>query len=149
MHAAYIAAVHHAAENQERMAEEGGIDMLVAMLGSTHPHLQRQASKALANLGVNAKNKEIISKAGGVGPLVKLAGSKRPGVAVEAVAALANLAVNGESISDRYCVQTYSREVGTLYCFLHTRVIACFHHVNRVRMFFLFLSLCKHCMQQC
>lgn len=83
------------------MAEEGGIDMLVAMLGSTHPHLQRQASKALANLGVNANNKERISKAGGVGPLVKLAGSKSPGVAVEAVAALANLAVNGESILHR------------------------------------------------
>lgn len=94
---ACVPAVHQAAENQERMAEEGGIDMLVDMLASTHPHLQRQASKALANLGVNAKNKERISKAGGVGPLVKLADSKRPGVAVEAVAALANLAVNGES----------------------------------------------------
>lgn len=93
-----VPVVHHAAENQELMAEEGGIEMLVAMLGSTHPHLQRQASKALANLGVNANNKEKISRAGGVAPLVKLAGSSKPGVAVEAVAALANLAVNGESI---------------------------------------------------
>lgn len=84
------------AANQELMADEGGIDMLVEMLASTHPHLQRQSSKALANLGVNTKNKERICKAGGVGPLVKLADSKSPGVAVEAVAALANLAVNGE-----------------------------------------------------
>lgn len=79
------------------MAQEGGIDMLVVMLESTHPHLQRQASKALANLGVNPNNKQRICQAGGVGPLVKLAHSKSPGVAVEAVAALANLAVNGES----------------------------------------------------
>lgn len=84
------------AANQELMADEGGVDMLVEMLASTHPHLQRQASKALANLGVNTKNKERICKAGGVSPLVKLADSKSPGVAVEAVAALANLAVNGE-----------------------------------------------------
>lgn len=95
--AACASAVPHAAKNQELMAHEGGIDMLVAMLESPHPHLQRQASKALANLGVNSNNKERICKAGGVGPLVKLAHSKSPGVAVEAVAALANLAVNGES----------------------------------------------------
>lgn len=71
--------------------------MLVVMLSSSHPHLQRQASKALANLGVNTNNKERICHAGGVGPLVNLAHSKSPTVAVEAVAALANLAVNGES----------------------------------------------------
>lgn len=83
------------------MAEEGGIDTLVVMLGSPYPHLQRQASKALANLGVNAKNKERICTAGGVGPLVALAGSNSPGVAVEAVAALANLAVNGKRRAKR------------------------------------------------
>lgn len=95
--AACASATSHAAKNQELMAQEGGIDMLVAMLESTHPNLQRQASKALANLGVNSNNKERICKAGGVEPLVRLAHSKSPGVAVEAVAALANLAVNGES----------------------------------------------------
>lgn len=84
------------AGNQELMAAEGGIDMLVIMLASPHPHLQRQASKALANLGVNAGNKKRICQAGGVPPLVKLAASKSQGVAVEAIAALANLAVNGE-----------------------------------------------------
>lgn len=84
------------AGNQELMAAEGGIDMLVVMLTSPHPHLQRQASKALANLGVNAGNKKRICDAGGVPPLVKLAASKSQGVAVEAIAALANLAVNGE-----------------------------------------------------
>eukprot|EP00904_Undaria_pinnatifida_P002566 jgi/Undpi1/1230/HiC_scaffold_108.g14144.m1 len=67
------------------------------MLGSNHPHLQRQAAKALANLGVNTPNKDSICTAGGVPPLVQLASSKSRGVAVEAVAALANLAVNGGS----------------------------------------------------
>lgn len=78
------------------MAEEGGIDELVGMLDSPHPHLQRQSSKALANLGVNGSNKDKICKAGGIQPLVRLAGSKSPNIAVEAVAALANLAVNGK-----------------------------------------------------
>lgn len=85
----------YAANNQGLMAEEGAIDILVDMLASNHPHLQRQAAKALANLGVNTPNKERIFTAGGVPPLVQLASSKSRGVAVEAVAALANLAVNG------------------------------------------------------
>lgn len=78
------------------MADEGGIDVLVSMLDSPHPHLQRQCSKALANLGVNTGNKYRICKAGAVAPLVKLAASKTPSIAIEAIAALANLAVNGE-----------------------------------------------------
>lgn len=83
------------------MADEGGIDVLVSMLDSPHDHLQRQCSKALANLGVNMGNKGRICKAGAVTPLVKLAASKNPSIAVEAIAALANLAVNGElSIAD-------------------------------------------------
>lgn len=83
-------------ENQQLMADEGGIDMLVTMLDSPQPHLQRQSSKALANLGVNSDNKDRICQAGGVAPLVRLAGSSSPNIAVEAVAALANLAVNGK-----------------------------------------------------
>lgn len=90
------------------MAKEGGIEMLVAMLDSPHAQLQRQSSKALANLGVNVANKEKICKAGAVQPLVRLAGSSSAVVAVEAVAALANLAVNGEtqcaSACSRACV---------------------------------------------
>lgn len=35
------------------MATEGGIDMLIDLLESTNEHVQRQAAKALANLGVN------------------------------------------------------------------------------------------------
>lgn len=124
-----VPAVHHAAENQELMAEEGGIDMLVAMLGSTHPHLQRQASKALANLGVNAKNKKRISKVGGVAPLVKLAGSNKPGVAVEAIAALANLAVNGESILHHYGVCMWAL------VFLQLRLFECIHLVRHSAVF--------------
>ena len=104
----------YAAENQELMAQEGGIDMLVVLLSSNHPHLQRQASKALANLGVNANNKERICHAGGVGPLVNLAHSKSPGVAVEAVAALANLAVNGESIRGANMTQRDISVVGSM-----------------------------------
>lgn len=37
------------------MATEGGIDMLINLLESTNEHVQRQAAKALANLGVNGK----------------------------------------------------------------------------------------------
>ncbi|KAF1791308.1 Armadillo-type fold [Phytophthora cactorum] len=89
------------------MATEGGIDMLIDLLGSTNEHVQRQAAKALANLGVNVclalccllrvlavDNKERIAKAGGIKPLIDLASSHQIGVAVEAIAALANLAVN-------------------------------------------------------
>lgn len=78
------------------MAAEGAIEVLVSMLDSPHPHLQRQSSKALANLGVNMNNKDLICKAGGVPPLVKLAGCRSTSISIEAVAALANLAVNGE-----------------------------------------------------
>lgn len=68
------------------------------MLDSPHPRLQRQSSKALANLGVNGGNKTKICRAGGVPSLIRLAGSKNTSIAVEAVAALANLAVNGEQV---------------------------------------------------
>lgn len=85
-----------AESNQQLMAGEGAIEVLVAMLGSSHPQLQRQSSKALANLGVNSGNKDRICKAGALPHLIRLAGSKNCNVAVEAVAALANVAVNGE-----------------------------------------------------
>ncbi|RHZ00265.1 hypothetical protein DYB37_004432 [Aphanomyces astaci] len=86
---------YYLADNQAKMANEGGIDMLIHLLQSTNEHVQRQAAKALANLGVNVDNKEKIAKAGGIKPLIELARSKQIGVAVEAIAALANLAVNG------------------------------------------------------
>ena len=40
-------------ENQVSMAQEGAIDMLVSLLGCENNKVQRQAAKALANLGVN------------------------------------------------------------------------------------------------
>lgn len=109
-----------AADNQSKMATEGGIDMLIDLLDNPNEHVQRQAAKALANLGVNGTvaaqqspcfpfltlmgsnnlnvvaNKERIARAGGIKPLIALASSKQVGVAVEAIAALANLAVNGK-----------------------------------------------------
>ena len=99
------------ADNQVKMANDGGIDMLIDLLQSDNEHVQRQAAKALANLGVNGtilrpltcsnaplvSNKEKIAKCGGIKPLIALAKSKHVGVAVEAVAALANLAVNGKA----------------------------------------------------
>lgn len=42
-----------AADNQSKMATEGGIDMLIDLLENPNEHVQRQAAKALANLGVN------------------------------------------------------------------------------------------------
>ncbi len=98
------------------MAKEGGVDMLIPLLRSASEAVQRQAAKALANLGVNGlfmltctagclplsclcccsgDNKAIIAAAGGIGPLIVLSRSGAPGVQVEAIAALANLAVNG------------------------------------------------------
>lgn len=35
------------------MASEGGIEMLIELLGSSNEHVQRQAAKAIANLAVN------------------------------------------------------------------------------------------------
>ena len=78
------------------MAEEGAIEMLVALLESKHELIQRQSAKALANLGVNADNKRRIAEAGGIPGLVKLARVSSLAVKIEAIAAIANLAVNGE-----------------------------------------------------
>lgn len=41
------------AENQKLMAEEGGVAMLITLMTSKNEQIQRQACKALANLGVN------------------------------------------------------------------------------------------------
>ena len=43
-----------AADNQVKMAKEGGLEMLITLLKSTSDLVQRQAAKALANLGVNS-----------------------------------------------------------------------------------------------
>lgn len=85
------------ADNQVKMAKEGGLEMLIKLLKSSSELVQRQSAKALANLGVNADNKALIAEAGGIVPLIALAKSAVPGVRVEAIAALANLAVNGAS----------------------------------------------------
>lgn len=78
------------------MAEEGGVEMLVRLLAVPSDTVQRQAAKALANLGVHKLNKVLIAEKGAVGPLIALVESGPIGVQIEAVAALANLAVNGE-----------------------------------------------------
>ncbi len=44
-----------AAENQTAMARQGGLEMLITLLGTTNEPTQRQAAKALANLGVNGE----------------------------------------------------------------------------------------------
>jgi HEAT repeat protein len=78
------------------MAEEGAIECLILLLESANELTQRQAAKALANLGVSNENKPKIADAGGIPKLVRLAGISSIGVRIEAVAALANLAVNGQ-----------------------------------------------------
>lgn len=77
------------------MAKEGAIEMLVGLLESEHELIQRQAAKALANMGVNGENKRKIALAGGIPHLVTLAGVPQISVRIEAIAALANLAVSG------------------------------------------------------
>jgi uncharacterized protein YjeT (DUF2065 family) len=79
------------------MAEEGGVEMLVRLLAEPSDTVQRQAAKALANLGVHKDNKLRISSKGAVPPLIGLVVEGAVSVQIEAIAALANLAVNGES----------------------------------------------------
>lgn len=81
------------------MAKEGAIEMLVRLLESSEPLTQRQAAKALANLGVNPDNKRKIAVEGGLPKLVDLCASKIVAVKIEAIAAIANLAVNGENLA--------------------------------------------------
>ena len=88
------------ADNQVLMAKEGGIDCLIYLLDSSNELTQRQAAKALANLGVSNENKPKIAEAGGIPKLVRLAGNTSIGVRIEAIAALANLAVNGKRYYD-------------------------------------------------
>lgn len=92
------------------MAEEGAVECLIELLDHPNDLIQRQAAKALANLGVNNDNKIKIAKVGGVPQLVKLAGVGTLGVRVEAVAALANLAVNGIS-STRFLYDIVSHDI--------------------------------------
>lgn len=85
------------------MAEEGGVEMLVRLLAEPSDTVQRQAAKALANLGVHKENKIRISSKGAVPPLIGLIISGTVSVQIEAVAALANLAVNGEDLLTLRC----------------------------------------------
>lgn len=78
------------------MAKEGAIEMLIRLLGSDNELIQRQAAKALANMGVNGENKRKIALQGGIPQLIKLAASPQIAVKIEAIAALANLAVSGK-----------------------------------------------------
>jgi vacuolar protein 8 len=77
------------------MSDEGAIEVLIYLLESTNELIQRQSSKALANLAVDGDNKARIARKGGIPKLVMLAGSGQVSIQVEAIAALANLAVNG------------------------------------------------------
>ncbi|RHY05422.1 hypothetical protein DYB28_000792 [Aphanomyces astaci] len=85
---------YYLADNQAKMANEGGIDMLIHLLQSTNEHVQRQAAKALANLGVNADNKELIIELGGVDALQLLVRSPNERICQQATRALVNLGVN-------------------------------------------------------
>jgi hypothetical protein len=84
------------AENQQLMAQEGAIAMLVTLLDTPQELTQRQAAKALANLGVDAGNKIEIAKQGALPRLLNLIKNSSTRVKTEAVAAIANLAVDGE-----------------------------------------------------
>ncbi len=93
---------YFSAENQRLMAEEGAVECLISLLDSSSELIQRQSSKALANLGVNNENKAKIADCGGIPKLVSLASSKALGVKIEAIAALANLAVNGNTFHAKW-----------------------------------------------
>ena len=85
------------------MAHEDAIGSLISLLDSDMDLIQRQAAKALANLGVNAANKAQIADEGGIPKLVRLATVAQIPVKIEAIAALANLAVNGMMLASACC----------------------------------------------
>lgn len=95
--------VRIAADNQKLMAHEDAIGSLISLLDSDMDLIQRQAAKALANLGVNAANKAQIADEGGIPKLVRLATVAQIPVKIEAIAALANLAVNGMMLASACC----------------------------------------------
>lgn len=96
-------AARYVADNQKLMAGEGAIQSLIELLDSPSEHIQRQAAKSLANLGVNPENKCHIAHMGGIPRLIKLcAPAVHVSVQIEAVAAIANLAVNGRHHSMLY-----------------------------------------------
>ena len=40
-------------DNQVQLAQQGGVEMLISLLPNKNVHVQRQAAKALANLGIS------------------------------------------------------------------------------------------------
>jgi hypothetical protein len=108
-----VAQSYNSSEDGKKESKSGGERMsssststadsaLAAAQSSAQEAVQRQASKALANLGVNATNKTLISKLGALPPLITLSRHPNASVSVEAVAALANLAVN-DSNEEKIC----------------------------------------------
>jgi hypothetical protein len=92
------------------MAERDILVAIIRLLSVPNESVQRQAAKAIANLGVNKDNKVTIAGAGAIPPLVTLVKTSPIAVQIEAIAALANLAVNGacvcrecSSCCDRAC----------------------------------------------
>ena len=76
---------------------EGGIRPLIGLMGSGNVEVQRQSTKAIANLAVNADNKTKIVAEGALPAILALAKDSAEAVRCEAIAALANLAVNDEN----------------------------------------------------
>ena len=66
-------------------------------MGSGNVEVQRQSTKAIANLAVNADNKTKIVAEGALPAILALAKDSAEAVRCEAIAALANLAVNDEN----------------------------------------------------
>lgn len=114
-------------------ARAGGLPMLIRLLKSPSEQVQRQAAKAVANLGVNHDNKELIAKAGGVEPLIALARGASVPVKIEAIAALANLAVNGACAPRGQAAQCLAAQCQAAHTRTHAHAHAYAHAHTRCR----------------
>ncbi|RHY33483.1 hypothetical protein DYB32_001600 [Aphanomyces invadans] len=118
----FVVTIFHSADNQTKMANEGGIDMLIHLLQSNNEHVQRQAAKALANLGVNGlvfhtnisyANEIEIAQEGGLKPIIQAAKSDSMELQSQVARALRNLSLGGvdalqnlvRSPNERICQQ--------------------------------------------
>ena len=57
--------------NQKAIADAGGVQLLIAMLGD-HPEIRREAAGALWSLAADANNRRLIAEGGGIPKLVEL-----------------------------------------------------------------------------
>ncbi len=82
---------------QRQIVDYGGLKLLVPLINSRNPEVQRLSAHALANFSVNSENKEIMAEEGAIEMLVQLLDSDVEQTQRQSAKALANLGVNGDN----------------------------------------------------